>query len=188
MHMTVTHQTSQPVGEVLTVQASTEDVPGLLALIERRRALGQDRPDEVWDGVYRIMTDPTPEHQRIVTSLVVLIHGRLSDPALEVFPGINIGVDKQDYRIPDVAVVRRDTPRTSNAFLTSSELVVEILSRGERAGERLAFYAAWNVKEYLEIDPRNGSIRLLANQGGEWHPGEHSVVIELTVADIAALL
>ena len=43
-------------------------------LIDRRKRLGQDRKDEVWDGVYVIMPDPTINHQRMVFELATIFN------------------------------------------------------------------------------------------------------------------
>ena len=87
----------------MMVQTSTDDAPELLARIEQRRANGLDRFDEWWEGVYRIVTGPSREHQRLLKALMILIDTRVTDPLLEVLPGINIGIDKQDARVPDIA-------------------------------------------------------------------------------------
>jgi Uma2 family endonuclease len=123
----------------MMVQTSTDDAPELLALIEQRRAHGLDRFDEWWEGVYRIVTGPSREHQRLLKALMNLIDARLDDPTLEVLPDINIGLDKQDARVPDIAVLSVDVPRTSRAFGATAKLIVEILSPGERPGEKLPF-------------------------------------------------
>ena len=59
----------------MMVQTSTDDAPELLARIEHRRANGLDRYDEWWEGVYRIVTGPSPEHGEFVVDL-----GALSAP------------------------------------------------------------------------------------------------------------
>jgi Uma2 family endonuclease len=78
-------------------------------------------------------------------------------------------------------VFHPDTPRTSPAFLETAALVVEILSPGERAGAKLDFYAARQVDEYLEIDPRAGTVRLLRREGDGWEPAETSTVLGFAV-------
>ena len=87
------------------------------------------------------MTSPSREHQRVLVALINLIAPRLLDPSLEVLPDINIGIDKEDARVPDLAVLNVDVPMTSHAFASTAELVVEILSPGQRPGEKLPFYA-----------------------------------------------
>jgi len=172
----------------MMVQTSTDDAPELLELIERRRAQGLDRYDEWWEGMYRIVSGPTPEHGELVAALVAFLLPRAHARHLAVSAPLNIGVDKFDARVPDLAVFRRDTERTSPAFLTTAELVVEVLSPRERPGEKLAFYAAWNVSEYLETDLAERSVRLLRNHSGAWTPVSESGVIDLTVDEVVALL
>jgi Uma2 family endonuclease len=172
----------------MMVQTSTDEAPELLARIEQRRANGLDRHDEWWEGVYRIVTSPTREHQRLLMALLTLLVSRLDDPMLEVLPDINIGLDKQDARLPDIAVLKVDVPLTSPAFVATAEMVVEILSPGERAGEKLPFYARWSVHEYLEIDLAHHTARLLRNTGGDWRPVERCHVIDLSVDEVLALL
>ena len=172
----------------MMVQASTDEAPELLALIEQRRASGQDRWDEWWEGVYRIVTGPTVEHQRLLMTLARLLVERLTNPTMEVLPGINIGIDKQDARVPDIAILRLDERRTSRAFMASAALVVEILSPGERRQEKLPFYARWHVGEYIEVDLEQRTVEMLGNVDGRWVPIEQSGVIELTTAEVLALL
>ena len=106
-------------------------------------------------------------------------------------PGVGTrqrGIDMYDAKVPDLGVFRRDTPRTSPAFLDTAELVIEVLSPGERHGEKLPFYASRAVKEYLEIDLRLRTARLLANVEGQWRDVRASGVIELSVDEVLALL
>ncbi|HWL45863.1 MAG TPA: Uma2 family endonuclease [Ilumatobacter sp.] len=168
----------------MMVQASTDEAPGLLELIEYRRANDLDRWDEWWEGVYRIVTGPSPEHGTLMTHLSVLLLPKAKHAGLHVASGgLNVGVDKFDARVPDIGVFRPGTERTSPAFLATAELVVEILSPGEKAGEKLPFYAAYGVREYLEIDLRTKAVRLLVNRAGSWEPVDASSVLDLTVTE-----
>jgi Uma2 family endonuclease len=172
----------------MMVQASTDEAPELLALIEQRRASGLDRFDEWWEGVYRIVTGPSPEHGEFVAALVAAVLPKVRERGLALSTPLNVGVDKYDAKVPDLGVFRRDTPRSSPAFVDTAELVVEVLSPGERAGEKLPFYGSRSVKEYLEVDPRARSVRLLANREGAWVPIDRSGVVDLTTAEVLALL
>jgi Uma2 family endonuclease len=172
----------------MMVQTSTDDAPELLARIEHRRANGLDRFDEWWEGVYRIVTGPTVEHQRLVVALMTLLEARLTDPAMEVLPGINIGIDKEDARVPDLAILSVDTARTSRAFMASAALVVEILSPSERSHEKLPFYARWGITDYIEVDLDRRSVEILRNVDGAWLPAERCVVVDVSVDEVLALL
>lgn len=170
------------------VQATTDQVPALLEVIEQRQAQGLDRFDEWWQGVYHIVTGPSPEHGELLTRLLVLLDPLASAAGLRAAQSVTIGVDKVDARVPDLAVYRPDTERTSPAFLATAELVVEVLSPAEPPGQKLDFYADRGVREYLEIDLATGDVRLLTRRDTGWTPIEHSHVLDLTVADVAALV
>lgn len=57
------------------------------ALLERRRQLGQDRYDEVWDGVYVMNPAPSYEHQRLAQQLAVLLDPLARAAGLEAVAG-----------------------------------------------------------------------------------------------------
>jgi Uma2 family endonuclease len=168
--------------------ASTEALRSLAQEIAYRKASGLDRFDEWWDGEYVIVTGPTPEHGWLSADVIGMWSGEVKARGLRMAAELNIGVDKVDCRVPDIGVCWSDTPRTSPAFMTTAELVVEILSSGERPGAKLDFYAHWNVKEYVEIDPRCGSVRLLQREGEEWRPADQSDVLGFRVEPGAILL
>lgn len=172
----------------MMVQTTTDEVPELLELIERRRANGLDTFDEWWQGVYRIVTGPSPEHNEIVTQLILSLHPIVAARGLRIAGPNNIGVDKRDARVPDLAVYHPDTPRTSVAFLSTAEIAIEILSPGETPGAKLGFYADWHVKEYLEIDLAARTCRLLANRDGAWEPITRSEIIDLELATVEGLI
>ena len=172
----------------MMVQTSTDEAPELLARIEHRRANGLDRYDEWWEGVYRIVTGPSPEHGEFVAVLTAVLLPKARARGLGLSTPVNVGVDKYDAKVPDLGIFRRDTPRSSPAFLDTAELVVEVLSPGERAGEKLPFYASRNVKEYVEIDLRRRSVRMLTNVDEQWREARASRVIELSVDEVIALL
>jgi Uma2 family endonuclease len=154
-----------------------------LAEIARRRELGLDGCDEWWDGVYRIVTGPAPEHQQRVMALFLLFNALGDARGLTVLPQINLGLDKQSTRTPDIVVFQPDTPRTSRAFLTTAELVVEVLSPKEPADLKLDFYARWHVDEYLEVAHRSGEARLLRRDGADWVEAERSKVLGFAIDD-----
>lgn len=148
-----------------TVLASTDALPEFEAALARRRAQGLDTYDEWWEGVYRIVTGPTPEHGREALRLGAFLDELCEGTDLLVSAPLNIGRDKADARVPDIGVVPVDVPRTSPAFVATAVLVVEVLSPGEAAGEKLDFYCRWGVAEYLEVDFAGRTVRLLTRSG-----------------------
>jgi Uma2 family endonuclease len=168
---------------MVAVRATTEQVPALAEEISRREATGQDTYDEWWNGVYRIVTGPSPEHGELLNELVVLLHPLVKAAGLKSAAPINIGINRDDCRVPDLGVYRPNTPRTSKAFLETAVLVVEILSPGEVPGEKLLFYAAWAVQEYLEIDQERRTARLLVNTADGWQHTGLSPALGFDVVD-----
>jgi len=146
---------------VTVVLTPIDAVAGLAEAIEARHEAGLDRYDEWWEGVYRIVTVPSPEHGRLAAWLARALWAPSAAAGLHVAAPINIGTDKYDCRVPDSGVYHPDTPRTSPAFLATAVMTVELLSHGEVPGAKLAFYRAHGVEEMLEVDVATGAARLL---------------------------
>ena len=161
-------------------------VHGIDELIETRQAAGLGRYD-YWDhGEYVVVTGPSPEHGQLVVLLSVLLSPNVYDRGLAISAPVNIGQDKSNCRVPDLAVFHPDTRRTSPAFLTTALLVIEILSPGEEPQSKFSFYAAWNVSEYMEVDPTAHTVRAWAQATGTWSPIEHSAVLDIAIDDLTS--
>ncbi len=165
-------------------------VAGLAEAIEARHAAGLDRYDEWWEGVYRIVTGPSPEHGRLAAWLARALWAPSAAVGLHVAAPINIGTDKADCRVPDIGVYRPETERTSPAFLATAALVVELLSPGEVAGAKLGFYQGHGIEEVLEVDVATVRARLLVRPDGTTDPAEpwteasaSRVILGLLIAD-----
>ena len=136
-------------------------------LFENRRANGGDRYDEVWDGVYVMSPLADSNHQRLAGRLGTILDIVLGLTGMaEVFPGINVSDRekgwKQNYRIPDVAVLfPGGRGRIAEALCVGGpDFVVEIMSRGDRSRQKRGFYAAIGVRELLIVDRRPWGIEL----------------------------
>jgi Uma2 family endonuclease len=128
-------------------------------LKRQRAASGADRFDEVWNGVYFVSPQPNDEHQDLVTELIVALHAVIVDANLgKVRPSVNVSDRDQDwtdnYRCPDVAVFLDGTKALNRGshWLGGPDFAIEILSPGDRAREKLEFYASVGVRELLIID------------------------------------
>ena len=83
-------------------------------VIARRRRLGQDKFDEVWNGVYVMAPMANIEHQEFVSGLDCLLGEVVRSAKLGmVLPGTNVSDRREDwkknFRCPDVAVFLKDT-------------------------------------------------------------------------------
>ena len=138
-----------------------------------REANGLDRFDEVWDGTYIMSPLPNDEHQAISNQLSFVFQGLIGMTGLgEVRSGMNVS-DREEgwihnYRIPDVVVfLRGNTARNLGThWLGGPDLAVEVLSPGDRAREKLPFYAGIGTREVLVIDREPWRSELYRLEGG----------------------
>lgn len=170
----------------IVVQLPADSLPELGRLIDDRRRLGLDTFDEWHSGVYVVVAGPSPEHGRLVVRLAVVLSTVAERRTLWVAAPANVGTDQDDCRVPDLAVFRPDTPRTSPAVLATAELVVEVLSPGERPQAKLAFYAGRGVREYVEVDPAARTVRLWTRDADTWREADRSTVLDVAVDALAA--
>ncbi|MGH2883155.1 MAG: Uma2 family endonuclease [Solirubrobacteraceae bacterium] len=155
----------------------------LAELIERRRALGQDKLDEVWEGVYHMNPVPHASHAYVAQQLAEI----LTAPAREVglvpiLSQVNLG-ESHNYRVPDGALFRT---RPDAVFVPTAALVVEIVSPGDQTWEKLGFYAAHRVDEFLIVDKQERQIHWLGLADGEYQPIAACGLIKLGPEELAA--
>jgi Uma2 family endonuclease len=124
--------------------------------LEERRRLGQDRFDEVWDGVLHVVPSPTVEHQRVEGALERVLFPIVTSHGLEIFHNLDV-LDRekgdQNYRQPDLAVVSANDLTGKRAIDGHAELVVEIRSPDDESYDKLPFYEKCRIPEYWIVDP-----------------------------------
>lgn len=154
----------------------------LEALIERRRRLGQDLLDEVWDGVLHMNPAPSGRHADIAQQLAVLLDQPARQaglvPMLSIF---NLG-EPGNYRVPDGGLHRQ---REDRVYYPTAALVAEIVSPDDETWKKLEFYAAHEVDELLIVDPQQRTVQWFALASGQYGPIETSGVIELGPGELA---
>jgi hypothetical protein len=151
------------------------------ALLDRRRRLGQDRFDEVWEGVLHMNPAPSGRHGDLESQLHVLLRPLAQRAGLRMRGQFNLGQDG-DYRVPDAGLQQDATDRV---YYPTAVLVIEIVSVGDESWEKLPFYAQHKVHEVLIVDPEKCSVEWLALERGENAPVERSGLIELGPAELA---
>ncbi len=124
-----------------------------------REAMGSDRYDEVWEGVYMMAPMPDDEHQELVALLTSILVEVVRWPGLgEVRPGVNVSNQredwKQDYRAPHVAVFLKEghAENLGTHWFGGPDLAIEIVSPDDRSREKIDFYSGIGVRELLVID------------------------------------
>ncbi|WP_165367806.1 Uma2 family endonuclease [Phytoactinopolyspora endophytica] len=149
-------------------------------LLERRRALGQDLFDEVWEGEYHVAPAPHGLHGRVEIQLACILRPRADLAGLQGSGPCNIGTP-DDYRVPDQAYFADQAPRTFNA---SAEIVVEIVSPGDESREKFGFYFRVGVKEILIVDPDTRSIEWYARADSGFRLVEGSDLLSTSTAEL----
>src|SRR5947209_3172810 len=120
-------------------------------LIERRRRLGQDLFDEVWNGILHMNPSPAGRHAWIDQQLAVLLGPPALQAGLIATGPVNVGLDQDNFRVPDRALHRDWSDRV---WYPTVALVVEIVSPDDESWEKLDFYAERDVDEVLIVDPQ----------------------------------
>jgi Uma2 family endonuclease len=155
-------------------QVLVKDIDRADELIQERKRLGADRYDEVWDGVYVMPSMPSLEHQELVLDLGTIFDEVVKRPGLgKVYPGVNLSDRashwKQNYRVPDLVVVLKDSRAVSHSTHVqgAADFLVEIESPGDDSEEKGPFYAGLGVRELLLIHRDKRTLGLLRLEGQE---------------------
>ena len=153
------------------------------AWIARRRALGQDRLDEVWDGEYHVPAAPNFWHA-VVAAQLAMVLGRIGAPLhLLVSTEFNLGRHERNFRVPDLGL-HRTVSRED--WVHTAAMVVEVVSPHDESWLKFDHYAAHGVDEVLIADPADRSLHLFVLADGEYRPSECSLLLGVTVAELHA--
>ncbi len=143
-------------------------------LIAKRRAMGVDKFDEVWEGVYIMAPMANDEHQDLVSDLTTVLNIAVDWVGLgKVRPGVNVSDQEHDwqynYRCPDVVVFLNNTQAENRGshWLGGPDFAIEVVSKHDRAWEKLPFYAKVGVRELMLIDRDPWKVTLYRLQDGE---------------------
>lgn len=150
--------------------------------IQRRKRLGQDRRDEVWEGVLHVVPAPSHRHSTVGAQVTRLLAPAAGRAGLTVSLDFNLGDSENDFRVPDAGLHR---PGAAEMWHPTAALVVEIISPGDETWEKLPFYAGHRVEEVLIVDPDARALHWLALEKGRYEPVERSALIELGAAQLA---
>jgi len=125
--------------------------------LARRRRLGLDRFDEMWEGVLHMTPAADFEHQRIKGKLYIFLDSLLSKDhrgliALEVNV-FNDAAREPDYRIPDLSFLAagRENLIARDGIHGGPDAVIEIRSPEDETYAKLPFYASLRVREVVLI-------------------------------------
>ena len=157
--------------------------PDIAAWREQRRRLGQDRYDEVWEGVYHVAPGPTDGHGYVDSEVAGALRPLARRAGLHHVTATNLGT-ADDFRVPDGMVLR--SKPVGATYTDTAALVVEVLSPDDETFAKFAFYAARGVDEVLVADPEGRSVRLWLLRGGGYAETGRSDLLDVTAAELAA--
>jgi len=118
--------------------------------LERRRALGQDGHDEVWEGEYHVAPMSNSRHGDVQMQLAELLGPRARRAGLRSVGEVNAGLSKNNFRVPDLTSIRG---RDHAVYLPTAAVVVEVLWPGDESYLKFGFYVERGIEEVLIVDP-----------------------------------
>jgi Uma2 family endonuclease len=153
-------------------------------LIERRKQLGLDLYDEVWEGTYHMTPAPRARHGYLLDELVRVLRPFMEPAGLVGTAPFNLG-DADDYRVPDYGY-HRGMPDLEAIYLSTAAVVVEVVSPGDETYDKLPFYASHKVDEVIIVVPAQERVELLALVRDHYEAADRSAVLGVGASDLAA--
>ncbi len=123
-----------------------------------RRETGNDKFDEMWEGVPHMTPAPKRSHQDIQWSMETWLRSKWARPlGNRVHHDVNVaspGGWPSNYRVPDLVLLTPDRFAIDHDdyFEGAPTVVVEIRSPGDDTMKKLPFYAQIGVPEVWLID------------------------------------
>jgi len=158
------------------------DQPEIRNWLDRRRALGQDGFDEVWEGVYHLAPNARAEHGVVAAGVLVALEGRIRAAGLWGCGPFNLG-EVDDFRVPDGGWFRT---APTGVYLPSAVMVLEVLSPQDETFHKFGFYHAHGVGEVLVADPSERTVACWVRASSEYLPALRSDVLNVSMAAVQA--
>lgn len=155
-----------------------ERPPELEDLIRRRRELGQDGFDEVWEGEYHVAPNAHSDHAIVASELVLALGPRARVRRLLTSGPFNLG-DPQDFRVPHGGFHRA---RPGTLYVPTAVAVVEVLSPDDETFRKFDFFAARGVEEVLVASPTERWVRCWHRTAGSYAEQDTSAVLGVSMA------
>lgn len=156
--------------------------PGLAQEIERRRSVGADLYDEVWEDEYHMVPAPSGDHARVDDELAAVLRDLARPAGLFGSGPFNLG-EPDDYRVPDRALHRVSK---LGLWVPTAALVAEIVSPDDESWQKLGFYAGHGVDEVVVADPTDRSLAWMSRLGASYERVSRSALLRVAVDEVAA--
>ncbi len=153
----------------------------IVAFLARRRALGQDHHDEVWEGDYHVVPAAHPWHGQVDAELAALLRPGAKAAGLFITTQFNLGT-AEDYRVPDGGY-HRASP--SEVYVPTAAIVVEVVSPGDETWAKFDFYARHDVDEICIADPRRQEVHWFVLAGAGYDEAPASPLLGVVTAELA---
>lgn len=157
--------------------------PALDDWLAQRRVLGQDRFDEMWDGVLHAAPTGTWEHGRVGFTVLQALSARAEGAGLLVSGPVNVGTGPQDYRVPDGALVWAPV---QGAWVPTAALVLEVLSPDDETWTKLPYYFARGVEEVLVAHPERQWLQCWVRGPAAFESAERSGLLDAATNKLQA--
>lgn len=162
----------------------SEPPAALTAWLDRRRALGQDVFDEVWEGAYHVAPAAWAAHGDLDDQLAALLRPLARSAGLWPSGPLNLG-RPENYRVPDRAYLRT---RAQAVFVPTAAVVVEVVSPRDDTYDKFSFYNSIGVDEVLVVDPDRRSLAWYARRDSQFERVGRSVLLGIDEAPLAAAI
>jgi Putative restriction endonuclease len=161
-----------------------EPPAALSSLISQRQRLGQDTHDEIWDGDYHMAPAANGRHGEVQALLTELLGPLARTAGLRVTVEFNLG-DTTNFRVPDIGIHRQTPHRT---WFATAALVCEVRSPDDESWQKFDFYYDAGVEEVVIFDLDDDTIYWFARGASEYIPVEASVLLNVSVAEVAGFV
>ncbi len=155
-------------------------------LIERRKQLGLDGYDEMWEGTYHMAPMARFGHGRLQAQVIALLEPLAERAGLLISGPFNLGL-ADDFRVPDGGLHRGEGDPEA-VYLDTAAIVLEVVSAGDETYDKLPHYAAHGVDEVLVVDPNERRVKILVLSGDRYRDAEGSILLGTQATDLQAAI
>jgi Uma2 family endonuclease len=153
-------------------------------LIERRKKLGIDQFDEVWEGSYHMAPAAHSSHGYIDRQLAIVLDPYARRAGLIGTGPFNLGVP-ENYRVPDGAF-HRVMPRS--VWVETVAVVIEVVSPDDETYEKFGFYFDRGVEELMIADAAHQSVTFWSRGASGFVQSAASLLLDLEVTELMSLI
>lgn len=146
--------------------------------LDRRRELGQDGFDEIWDGVYHVAPVAHGRQGATDEELTVALHSRARAAGLRGSGPVNVG-GPGNHR----ARVHLRSRKTA-LWNPTAAIVVEIISPDDESRQEFGFHFDAGVEAMLLVDPRERTVEWFVRGDTAFVATDRSALLDVSTAEL----